>query len=110
MFNFPYQCGTSGDDPGRAAQKFEHEFMDGDVVLLYTDGYHDNIYSSGMSACIEKYLTNGVVTSLSGAADCQARKAYWLGLNQWYKSPFEMEMKKDVEAGKELPFGLPPNY
>ena len=77
--NFPYQCGAEGDDP-RDAEKFLHEDVrDGDVVLLYTDGFHDNVFPSGMFHCIEEQLFDGLVTGMSAAADCLARKAYFLG-------------------------------
>lgn len=76
--NFPYQCGTGSDDP-YLADKFEHEVRDGDVVIIFTDGFQDNIFNSGMVHCIEEFLYDGLVTSLSNAADCLARKAYFLG-------------------------------
>ena len=80
--NFPYQCGGEyGDDPAWA-EKFLHEDVrDGDVVLVYTDGFHDNIFDSGMPQCIEEQLYDDLVVSLSTAADCLARKAYFLGKN-----------------------------
>ena len=53
--------------------------MEGDVVVMYSDGLADNIYRSGMYQCLEEQLENGVMVSLSQAADCLARKAYWLG-------------------------------
>jgi len=63
------------------ADTYINEVQDGDVVLVFTDGFHDNVFDSGMSQCIEEYTYNGLVTSMSAAADCLARKAYFLGLN-----------------------------
>ena len=83
--NFPYQCGSTpdggkGDDP-MDADKYINEVRDGDVVLVFTDGFHDNVFESGMAHCIEEYTYNGLVTSMGAAADCLARKAYFLGKN-----------------------------
>ena len=58
-----------------------HDFREGDVALIYSDGFSDNVFTSGFHHCVEEYLYDGVVTSLSAAADCLAKKAYWLGLN-----------------------------
>jgi len=91
--NFPYQCGGDQDSPD-IAEVFEHsDVRDGDVVLLFSDGFHDNVFDSGMSYCIEEYLYDGLVTSMSNAADCLARKAYFLGKSQWFRSPWMRELK-----------------
>ncbi len=46
--NFPFQCGTNQDDP-KVADTFEHkDVKDGDVVLLFSDGFQDNVYDSGI--------------------------------------------------------------
>lgn len=66
---------------------------DGDVILIFSDGFHDNVYDSGMPYCIEEYLYDGLVTSLSQAADCLARKSYFLGKSQDFRSPWMAEYK-----------------
>ena len=104
--NFPFQCGGQYGDKPELAEKFLHEDVrDGDVVLVFTDGFHDNIYDSGMTPCIEEYLDDGLVVSLSGAADCLARKAYFLGKNPNFMSPWMKEFKwyydNDAELKKE---------
>ena len=39
---------------------FEHkDVRDGDVVLIFSDGFHDNVFDSGMPYCIEEYLYDG---------------------------------------------------
>lgn len=109
-FNFPYQCGTEGNDPGMA-DKNSHEFQHGDIVLVFTDGFHDNVYDSGFKACIEEHIYDGILVSPSAAADCLAKKAYWLGLNQWYRSPWMVNFKKAVDNNEEIPNGRPgPDY
>lgn len=46
-----------------------------------------------MYHCIEEQLYDGLVVSLSTAADCLARKAYFLGKNQSFQSPWMKEYK-----------------
>ena len=66
IHNFPYQCGGDGSDDPNLAEVYEHkDVRDGDVVLVFSDGFHDNVFDSGMSYCIEEYLYDGLVTSLS---------------------------------------------
>ena len=98
--NFPFQCGgDNGDDPEQA-EKFLHEDVrEGDVVLVFSDGFHDNVFDSGMHHCIEEYLYDGLVTSLSQAADCLARKAYFLGKNLSFQSPWMKEFKLYKDTG-----------
>ena len=42
-FNFPFQVGTSGDDPS-CADFEEHIVKDKDIFLVATDGLWDNLY------------------------------------------------------------------
>lgn len=117
--NFPYQCGRGidpsdgsqieSDDP-QEADKYVHKVRDGDVVLVFTDGFHDNVFESGMFHCIEEYIYNGLVTSMSRAADCLARKAYFLGKNLKFQSPWMKELKhyvdNDIPLVKRPPEGF----
>ena len=81
--NFPNQCGgENGDDPKLADFNTHEDVLDGDVVLVFSDGFHDNVFDSGMVHCVEEQMYGGLVTSLSKAADCLARKAYHLGKNR----------------------------
>ena len=66
---------------------------------MYSDGYLDNIFTSGSYQCLEEQLKDGVMQSLSKAADCLAVKAYWLGLNLTYLSPFNREWRKAIAEG-----------
>lgn len=66
----------------------EHEINEGDIILVYSDGFSDNVYNQGFIPCIEKQLVNGLIQSYGTAADCLSRKAYFLGKNMYYKSPF----------------------
>ena len=73
--------GSVGDDPSVSVDN-EHEFRNGDIVLAYSDGMSDNLYTSNFDACILEQLENGVLKSASEAADCLAHKAYFLGKNK----------------------------
>jgi len=55
-----------------------------------------------MFHCIEEYTYNGLVTSMSKAADCLARKAYFLGKNLHFQSPWMKELKHYVDNGLPL--------
>ena len=102
--NFPYQCGGEfGHDPNESVW-LQHEYQDGDVIVMYSDGYGDNMFPSGMFQCIEDEIKDGLVTSLSKAADCLAIKAHWLGKNTEYLSPFNTEWRKAIAA--EDPFAV----
>lgn len=69
------------------------DVKDGDVVLVFSDGFHDNVYDQTFVYCIEEELYDGLVRSLSKAADCLARQAYFLGKEADYISPWVKEYK-----------------
>ena len=69
----------------------KHIVEDGDVVIGFTDGVSDNVKYEEFKECVEANMQAGKVTSLSGAADCLARKAHFLGINPDYVSPFVIE-------------------
>ena len=73
---------------------------------MYTDGLDDNVYPEDMPDCIENQMSNGLVTSLSNAADCLAKKAYWFGKDENYKSPFKRDHEYTVI--NNLPISKPP--
>ena len=56
---------------------------DGDIVMVYSDGFGDNVYAEDMVHCfnIETVMDweSGTLSNTSKAADCQARLAYLLG-------------------------------
>ena len=62
-----------------------------------------------MVHCMEEYLYDGLITSLSHAADCLARKAYFLGKNQEYQSPWMREYEwftmEEIEVINPAPEG-----
>ena len=84
------------------ADLVKHEVKDGDILVMYSDGFADNIFLSGTYQCLEEFLEDGIMTSLGGAAECLALKAHWLGKNLEYLSPFSQEWRKAIEAGDEF--------
>ena len=77
--------------------------MEGDIVVLYSDGLSDNVFRSGMYQCLEEEMEGGVLKSPSKAADCLARKAYWLGKERDYISPFQKAGRKAFKENKLTP-------
>lgn len=96
-FNFPYQIGSTGDDPRYAGEDATHEFNHGDVLLVYSDGVSDNLFSEDFPKCFADKIHDGIVKSYGQVADCIARQAYALGKSPQYKSPFA---KGAIESGR----------
>ena len=72
---------------------------------MYSDGVSDNLFirSVAVKSCLTKYLgSNGIFISMSAAADCIAIKAYHLGKDKTYESPFKIGAR---EAGMHYPDG-----
>lgn len=42
-FNFPFQCGTNGDDPAKGESN-AHNVKDGDILVVGSDGLWDNMH------------------------------------------------------------------
>ena len=63
-----------------------------------------------MYHCIEEFLYDGLVTGLSQAADCLARKAYFLGKNQGFQSPWMKEFKHYKDTGIPVMNPAPENF
>lgn len=59
---------------------------------------------------MEEYLYDGHVTSLSNAADCLARKAYFLGKDLGFQSPWMKEFKHYVDNDIPVVNKPPPGY
>ena len=82
-FNFPYQVGTKGDPLKVADIKRHSDIRDGDVVMVYSDGYSDNVYGEDMHHCFNldgvMDWDSGTLSNTSLAADCSARLAFVLG-------------------------------
>lgn len=94
-FNFPYQCGTGCELPHKAFDN-QHEVQPGrDFIIMGTDGLFDNLYDKDIQGCLEPAVKvkEGKSDDFSlddpeAVAKCMARKAYNLGKDNTYWSPF----------------------
>ena len=68
------------------------------------------MYAEEIPKCVNRYIENGVVTSLSQAADCLAKEANRLSKNSAYFSPFNKSWKEACEKGMKLGTQPPENY
>ena len=102
FFNAPFQCGTGSAKGETRAAKRTHNVKDGDVVLVYSDGLIDNVEPEDWTDCIEAEIKDGLIQSLSRAADCLARKAHFLGKDTQYRSPFIKEQERAYNAGEKM--------
>lgn len=91
-FNFPHQLGGKyGDEVKDVAVEKTHMLEPDDIIVVYSDGVSDNIFPAQFHSCLESATDEDaptVVASLSLAADCIARKAYFLGKDKTFDSPF----------------------
>lgn len=102
-FNFPNQLGGQyGDqvhDEGVADGPREHTLQDKDVIVVVSDGVIDNIDPHEYHDCINRYTYQTKKypkhkLDFSAVADCIARKAYFLGKDESYISPFTRSAAK----------------
>lgn len=105
-FNMPHQCGGETGDTWAEIEESVTKVKEADIVVAYTDGLADNVWVEDMPQCIEQLLEGGLVSSLSQAADCLARKASLLGKSPTYLSPFNVNWKQAFIQG--LPMGTEP--
>ena len=69
--------------------------MNGDVVLVFSDGVSDNLFDEDFLPCIESRLNEeGNISSYGGAANCIARSAYSKGKQKDYLSPFSVHARE----------------
>jgi serine/threonine protein phosphatase PrpC len=112
-FNFPYQLGgrygDQVDEPNVTDGPNTHKLQDKDVIVVVSDGIIDNIDPEEYHSCIQRYqwsddidwptradldashpnyFADSELVSHSAVADCIARKAYFLGKDKTYFSPF----------------------
>jgi protein phosphatase PTC7 len=117
-FNYPYQLGGKyGDIVAKVADgPRTHELNDKDIIIVVSDGVSDNIQPYQYHDCInewtwstsnldkypnidlfnkqyEGYYEENELISYSIVADCIARKAYRLGKDKSYDSPFAQSAK-----------------
>ena len=89
-FNFPHQLGGKyGDEVQDVAVEMTHALEPDDIIVVYSDGVSDNLFPKQFHSCLEKATDDdNSLQSLSLAADCIARQAYFLGKDKTFDSPF----------------------
>ena len=79
-FNFPFQCGTNGDDPNKA-QAMAHKVKHGDIIVLGTDGLWDNLHRTTILDMIKNFVQwtddnkYGMIDDISLVAETLAKEA-----------------------------------
>lgn len=95
-FNFPHQLGGKyGDEVKDVAVEMTHTLEPNDILVVYSDGVSDNLYPVEFHNCLSNAMDEDhVLQSFSLAADCIARKAYFLGKDRTFDSPFAQGARK----------------
>ena len=75
---------------GEGVKERVHRLKYLDIVMLYSDGYSDNVFPKSYTRCLEALMNweTRHIDDFSGAADCQAKFAYTLSKQTKYVSPF----------------------
>ena len=98
-FNYPFQVGHIGDDPSEAIEE-EHNLMEGDVVVLGSDGLFDNLFDKDIEECLK---TGFKLESSAELSKLLAKLAYKYSLDKKRECPFGLGAKKSgysYEGGK----------
>lgn len=56
-FNYPYQVGYDQLKDLDLAEKFKYDLLEGDIVLLASDGLWDNVYKKHIESIVRKHVT-----------------------------------------------------
>jgi len=82
-FNCPYQLGTGSPDRPAHAELSAVRVQEGDVLVITTDGVHDNLFDADVVRCL-------VGTDVAAAAKCIAMAAYAASKNHSVLTPFSV--------------------
>lgn len=93
-FNFPFQLGTDGDDPSKAKVQ-SHDLENGDLVVMFTDGFSDNVHEDQAAALVTNFLSQKG-RKIEELAQNLATKAYDQSRDKKFKSPFAV---RALESG-----------
>ena len=95
-FNFPHQLGGKyGDAVKDVAVEMTHTLEPNDILVVYSDGVSDNLFPVEFHTCLTNAMDEDhVLQSFGLAADCIARKAYFLGKDRTFDSPFSQGARK----------------
>jgi protein phosphatase PTC7 len=91
-FNFPFQIGTSGDDP-RKSQVTEYDIKKDDIIVVGTDGLFDNLFAENIIDKIEQYLGSNNFDSNALAKEV-ADEAFRKSIDTRWNSPFAVNARK----------------
>jgi len=104
-FNFPYQVGTSGDNPYSASIR-AHSVEIGDLIVLATDGLWDNLSKIDIIKIITEYsnsLQPSEKINLTELATKISTKSREIALREDIDTPFSIRAKQnniDFPGGK----------
>jgi len=87
-FNFPYQIGTSGDDPIKADTQV-HNIDHNDILIVGTDGLFDNLYDEKIIELLSPFVRGqAALEDPNLVADVIAKEAEKFSRDPYYVSPF----------------------
>lgn len=101
-FNFPFQIGTTGDDPEKSGKEFSHEINYGNLLVLVSDGILDNLFPHEIEHILNVYLESvkqefgrgiiKIVENFNGAdfSNLLALKAFKKSMEADIISPFSI--------------------
>lgn len=93
-FNFPYQCGTGGDDPKLAIDN-QHVVQNNDIIVMGSDGVFDNCFDEEIIDILKKRVDSaGNLADPQEASQAIARLAEAHGVDQRWRSPFQIAAEK----------------
>jgi len=93
-FNVPFQMGTSSDIiPGTHADIYKVHVQPGDIIIMGTDGFFDNLSNKSICNVVQK-TKHGKHLDCVKLANALAQKAFDNSQNRIVSTPFSMAAKK----------------
>lgn len=87
-FNFPFQVGTNGDDP-KKGETNAHKVMDGDILIVGSDGLWDNMHRHKIVSLIGRFTRETpTIKDMGLVAEMIAKEAEKLSYLSNHMSPF----------------------
>ncbi len=99
QFNFPYQCGTHGDNPEEAVTNV-HNIKEGDLIVLATDGLWDNLYESQILTIVRPIVESGS-SDLNQVAKAIGDVCLKYSMDRRWISPFAKRSNGYFVGGKD---------
>lgn len=92
-FNFPCQLGTGGDNPDKAWYA-KLAVQDQDIVVMYSDGFSDNVYPDQMLQILSPFLDSSDDLNLDVVAERLVEHAKTQSEDEAFDSPFARAAKR----------------